>query len=252
MGEIKDIKEALLDVFTASESEKRRDALMECRSLHDTMDLLDSANVAPFLTVSRTVSTALRIKIWGGTRVLFSTDALRAVNDCHGPCCGMAGGFRVSHLFQDCMSFIESRVETMVAIHKRMGELGVQIAGWDGCVLEEGASNERMRYLWYRLLMGASVPDEFVELNLERETQFAKSRKGGNTRRQAKQIAAYEEVLELSYSYLKEVTEVTRDKVAEMGVRLYETHIDRHYALNGVRASKGVKVERGVGDVGAE
>ena len=250
MGEIKDIKEALLDVFTASESEKRRDALMECRSLHDTMDLLDSANVAPFLTVSRTVSTALRIKIWGGTRVLFSTDALRAVNDC--PCCGMAGGFRVSHLFQDCMSFIESRVETMVAIHKRMGELGVQIAGWDGCVLEEGASNERMRYLWYRLLMGASVPDEFVELNLERETQFAKSRKGGNTRRQAKQIAAYEEVLELSYSYLKEVTEVTRDKVAEMGVRLYETHIDRHYALNGVRASKGVKVERGVGDVGAE
>ena len=69
-GVMSEIKEGLLVtvtvtvtvVFTACDASVRRAALMACRSLADTMDLLD---FAPFLAAPRTAGTALRIKLRG-------------------------------------------------------------------------------------------------------------------------------------------------------------------------------------------
>ena len=247
-GVMSEIKEGLLIVFTACDASVRRAALMACRSLADTMDLLDSANFAPFLAAPRTAGTALRIKLRGGTRVLFSTDAFREVTDC--PCCGQMGGFLVSHLFRDCTAFSEARVTAMVAVHKRMGVLGVKTAPWGGSAVSadsaasdgEPVDEKEKRMLWYRLFVGASVPADFVDLDLERETHHARSRKERYCKRQAHQIDAYAEVLELSYPFLKQVCEFTRTKLVEdWGGTLYETHTDRYIAM-AKKKKKHVKV----------
>jgi hypothetical protein len=132
---VSEIKENLLVVFTAC------DASTTCSA--DGLSLIgghngfaEQCNFAPFLAAPRTAGTALRIKLRGGTRVLFSTDAFKEVTDC--PCCGQVGGFLVSHLlFRDCTAFSEARVAAMVAVHKRMGMLGVKTASWGGGVVTE-------------------------------------------------------------------------------------------------------------------
>ncbi len=55
----------------------------------------------------------------------------------------------------------------------------------------EPVDEKEKRMLWYRLFVGASVPADFVDLDLERETHHARSRKEGYCKRQAHQIDAY-------------------------------------------------------------
>jgi len=169
-------------------------------SLGEVRDLLDTPNVAPFVVDTRRDLVALRVQLRGGRRVLFGYRHFH-LDRC--PWCGLVGEFTVPHLVRDCHEWEATRVVTW--------ERAAAIAAAAGVQMLPGTV-EQHRQQWYRLTCGAAVGGDFIGLDLDRPTHFAR----GNvpaTRHLRVALPVYERLLVVTGAFLRELVVRTRERL---------------------------------------
>lgn len=149
-------------VLLELENDRRGRELRRCAvSLEEVWDLLDTPNTAPFTVDVRREATEHRVSLRGGVRTWFGHQ-YRHVACC--PWCGVVDGFTVPHLVRDCVAFSEQRRIVWAKAKEVAIAAGV-------CVDHEVTAQA---HNWYHLTCGAAVPTQFLRLQLESPSHFAR------------------------------------------------------------------------------
>lgn len=170
-------------------------------SLGEVRELLDTPNMAPFVSHNRRDLVELRVQLRGGRRVLFGHQFFH-LNQC--PHCTVPGMFTVPHLLRDCPVFEQQRAEYWKQAQAMLLAEGVYV---------EAADVLQYRRQWYLVTCGAAVPNTFLELGLDTDTHFARGAVPA-TRHLREAVSVYSRLLGITGIFLRAVVEQTRAVLA--------------------------------------
>ena len=173
-------------------------------SLTHTIELLDTPSLLPFVTERRTAANRIRVQALAGVLQLFGRE-WRRLEYC--PLC-TEGAWSVPHLFRDCL-----QTETQ---RRQAWSEAFNVAKASGIMNMHSVPDNRER--WYRLMMGASVPDYFVRLQLDAPTHFARGEGQPATRHLRNALPQYRHILGITGAYLVSTVALVRQKLASMTV----------------------------------
>ena len=188
----------------------RRTAVLEgLRSLNSVRELIDTPNRLPCLHEPRTYSLSIRIAALGGGELgLFGREATKDRDRCPHPTCTAGEPFTIPHLFRDCLTFRDSRLEAYRVAHEYLKRWGL---------MDDDLHVERDREQWYRLSMGAHVTEEFAKLGHNIPTHLARD-KATDKPRTDQQIVAHNAVAAKMATYVIGVYEKTVQVILQEGV----------------------------------
>lgn len=192
--------EAVWEALLRLEQHRRRKDIAEHTSLHDMADILDTPNIAPFVFCdTRSKATTLRITARGGVLAWFG-HVCRNLPVC--PLCMSAGQFHVKHLVVECPALSACREAAWREAHRILVTCTVRTARFDPATDQQN---------WYRLTLGAAVPDSFARMGLMRETHFAsESLSASLSTRVKRNVQAYRQVLKVTGYVLEAVDSAVR------------------------------------------
>jgi hypothetical protein len=186
------------------ENARRHLELRRLPSLADTAELLDTPSLLPCVTERRTAANRIRVQALGGVLQLFGRE-WRRLEYC--PLC-TEGPWSVPHLFRDCM-----QTETQ---RRQAWSEAFNVAKASGIMEMHSVTDNRQ--LWYKLMMGASVPDDFVRLQLDAPTHFARGEEQPATRHLRNALPQYRHILRITGAYLVNTVARVRQKLDSMPV----------------------------------
>jgi len=148
-------------VMLSVEGERRRWELEQHKSLRHMIEILDTCNMTIGITDRNCKGSKIRMLAYGGTSGLFGYTC-EGISVC--PNCGTVGGYTIPHLVEECAALHECRLECWQEVNKYLTREGIvheppSVATW---------------HMYYRLTMGASVPNSMIELGLDADTHFAR------------------------------------------------------------------------------
>jgi len=180
------------------EARRRAREIQRCvASLGEVSELVDTPNLAPFVVDPKRDVTQLRIQLRGGRRTLFGHRHFH-LDRC--PWCTEQGMFTVPHLVRDCVIWEEERLEAWEKARAVAVAAGVDVAPHVAV----------LRHYWYHFTCGAAVPGEFLDLDLDRPTHFARGTAPA-TRHLRLALPVYQRMLGITGVFLRVLVSKTRE-----------------------------------------
>ena len=185
-------------VMLEVEAFRRRSELTACQSsLEEVWDLLDTPNIAPFTCLKRGRRTSMRVGLWGGRRTLFG---YRNFHVAVCPWCYEPNQFTIRHVFRDCPVLENDRRIVFTEAAAFLQRHGVKSV----CNID-GEDREH----WYRLMVGASVDNKKISLQLNKDTHFARPPTQPATRHLREHLTVYRGVIAVLDGFFQAVVLTT-------------------------------------------
>lgn len=149
----------------------------------------------------------MRVNLWGGRRTLWGYDHFH-VAVC--PWCLKSGHFTVRHIFRDCHVLENDRRIVFTEAAAFLRQHGVK----NVCSID-GVDREH----WYRLMVGASVDNNKISLQLNTITHFARPATQPATRHMRENLSVYRGVMRVLDGFFQAVvltTQVRLDRMVEL------------------------------------
>lgn len=182
------------------EGQRARWEVQRCdASLGEVAELVTTADAAPFVVDQQLDLVRLRVQLRGGRRVLFGHDHFH-LERC--PWCTEQEQWTVRHLLRDCVVWEEERMEAWGRARQVAVAAGVTVAG---------GTLEQHREMWYLLMCGAAVDNDFIGLGLDTATHFARGKGVPGTRHLRVAADVYSRLLRVTGVFLRVVVQRTRE-----------------------------------------